>query len=106
MRPYVNISVVDVRPSNGPSGSMHREASTRHSVAKRDGRRLGLLLHAVAKVPRRREGSFTLPRKLAVHHSQISMRVPAWDRRLREIVEARGRLVALREERRAVSTGE
>ena len=59
-----------------------------------------------ARPKRLRYELFTLPGKLAIHHSQISVRVPVEERRLREIVEARGRLLAMREERRAVSTGE
>jgi len=59
-----------------------------------------------ARPKRLRYELFTLPGKLAIHHSQVSVRVPVEERRLREIVEARGRLLAMREERRAVSTSE
>jgi hypothetical protein len=59
-----------------------------------------------ARPKRLRYELFTLPGKLAIHHSQVSVRVPAEERRLREIVEARGRLLAMRDERRAVSIGE
>jgi len=44
---------------------------------------------------------FTLPGKLAIHHSQLSVRVSADEARLRAIVEIRRRLLAMLEERRA-----
>ncbi len=54
-----------------------------------------------ARPKRLRYELFTLPGKLAIHQSQLSVRVPADEGRLREIVEARGHLLAMRQERRA-----
>src|SRR3989337_1390211 len=54
-----------------------------------------------ARPKRLRYELFTLPGKLATHHSQLSVHVPADEARLREIVEARGRLLAMVDERRA-----
>ena len=54
-----------------------------------------------ARPKRLRYELFTLPGKLAIHQSQLSVRVPAHEERLREIVDARGRLLAMLDERRA-----
>jgi hypothetical protein len=54
-----------------------------------------------ARPKRLRYELFTLPGKLAIHQNQLSVRVPAHEERLREIVEARGRLLAMLDERRA-----
>lgn len=54
-----------------------------------------------ARPKRLRYELFTLPGKLATHHSQLSVHVPADEARLREIVEARGRLLAMLDQRRA-----
>jgi len=54
-----------------------------------------------ARPKRLRYELFTLPGKLAIHQSQLSVRVPAADQRLGEIIEARGRLLAMRADRRA-----
>ena len=54
-----------------------------------------------ARPKRLRYELFTLPGKLATHQSQLSVRVPAADQRLGEIIEARGRLLAMRDDRRA-----
>ena len=43
---------------------------------------------------------FTLAGELAVHQSQLSLRVPVSEQRLHEIVDARGRLLAMYDERR------
>lgn len=48
-----------------------------------------------ARPKRLRYELFTLPGELAVHQSQLSVRVPVADERLREIVEARGRLLTM-----------
>jgi hypothetical protein len=48
-----------------------------------------------ARPKRLRYELFTLPGKLVVHQSQLSVRVPVGDQRLQEIVEARGRLLAM-----------
>ena len=54
-----------------------------------------------ARPKRLRYELFTLPGKLATHHSQLSVHVPADAERLREIIDARGRLLAMLDERRA-----
>ena len=54
-----------------------------------------------ARPKRLRYELFTLPGKLATHQSQLSVRVPVDEGRLREIVEARRRLLAMLDERRA-----
>jgi hypothetical protein len=56
-----------------------------------------------ARPKRLRYELFTLPGKLALHQSQISVRVPADGLRLQEIIDARGRLLAMFDERRAAS---
>ncbi len=56
-----------------------------------------------ARPKRLRYELFTLPGKLALHQSQLSVRVPADALRLQEIVDARGRLLAMLDQRRAVS---
>jgi hypothetical protein len=43
---------------------------------------------------------FTLPGKLTVHQSRLSVHTSACKERLQEIVEARGRLLAMRQARR------
>ena len=53
-----------------------------------------------ARPKRLRYELFTLPGELVVHQSRLSVRVPLGDERLREIVEARGRLLAVYEARR------
>jgi hypothetical protein len=53
-----------------------------------------------ARPKRLRYELFTLPGELVVHQSRLSVRVPLGDERLREIVEARGRLLAMHEARR------
>ena len=53
-----------------------------------------------ARPKRLRYELFTLPGRIAVHHSQMSVRVSAGDERLASIVEARGRLLSKYEERR------
>jgi len=53
-----------------------------------------------ARPKRLRYELFTLPGELVVHQSRLSVRVPLGDERLREIVEARGRLLAMYEARR------
>jgi len=55
-----------------------------------------------ARPKRLRYELFTLPGELAVHQSRLSVRVPVGDERLREIVEARARLLAIYEARRRV----
>jgi len=54
-----------------------------------------------ARPKRLRYELFTLAGELAVHQSQVSVRVPVGDQRLEEIIDARGRLLALYDERRA-----
>jgi hypothetical protein len=54
-----------------------------------------------ARPKRLRYELFTLAGELAVHQSQLSVRVPAGDQRLEEIIDARGRLLALYDERHA-----
>ena len=44
---------------------------------------------------------FTLPGKLAVHQSRLSVRTSVSEERLEEVVEARGHLLAMLEARRA-----
>jgi hypothetical protein len=44
---------------------------------------------------------FTLPGKLTVHHSRLSVRTSAGEERLREVVAARGHLLAMLQARRA-----
>ena len=44
---------------------------------------------------------FTVPGEIALHQSRLSVRVPVGDRRLAEIVAARGRLLSMLDERRA-----
>ena len=53
-----------------------------------------------ARPKRLRYELFTLAGELAVHQSQLSVRVPVGDQRLQEIVNARGRLLAMYDERR------
>lgn len=53
-----------------------------------------------ARPKRLRFELFTLPGKLTVHHSRLSVRTSAREERLREVVEARGRLLAMRQARR------
>jgi DDE family transposase len=53
-----------------------------------------------ARPKRLRYELFTLAGELVFHQSQLSVRVPVADERLREIVEARGRLLAIYDERR------
>jgi hypothetical protein len=48
-----------------------------------------------ARPKRLRYELFTLPGEITVHQSQVRMRVPVGDQRFLEIVEARGRLLAL-----------
>lgn len=48
-----------------------------------------------ARPKRLRYELFTLPGELAVHQSQLSVRVPLGDQRLQDIVDARGRLLAM-----------
>lgn len=48
-----------------------------------------------ARPKRLRYELFTLPGELTVHQSRLSARVPIGDQRLQEIVDARGRLLAL-----------
>jgi len=48
-----------------------------------------------ARPKRLRYELFTLAGELAVHQSQLSVRVPMGDQRLHEIIDARGRLLAL-----------
>jgi hypothetical protein len=52
-----------------------------------------------ARPKRLRYELFTLAGELAVHQSQLSVRVPVSDRRLQEIVDARGHLLAMYDER-------
>jgi hypothetical protein len=56
-----------------------------------------------ARPKRLRYELFTLAGELAVHQSQLSVRVPVGDQRLQEIVDARGRLLAMYVERRRAS---
>lgn len=51
-----------------------------------------------ARPKRLRYELFTLQGELVVHQSQLSIRVPVGDERLREIVEARGRLLTMQDE--------
>jgi len=53
-----------------------------------------------ARPKRLRYELFTLAGELAVHQSQLSVRVPVGDQRLEEIIDARGRLLALYDDRR------
>jgi len=53
-----------------------------------------------ARPKRLRYELFTLAGELVVHQSQLSVRVPVGDERLQEIVEARGRLLAMYDEHR------
>jgi len=53
-----------------------------------------------ARPKRLRYELFTLAGELAVHQSQLSVRVPVGDQRLQEIVDARGRLLAMHDGRR------
>lgn len=52
-----------------------------------------------ARPKRLRYELFTLAGELVVHQSQLSVRVPVGDQRLQEIVEARGRLLAMHDAR-------
>ena len=54
-----------------------------------------------ARPKRLRYDIFTLPGELAVHQSRLSVRVAVGDDRLAEIIEARGRLLAMLDDRRA-----
>lgn len=54
-----------------------------------------------ARPKRLRYELFTLAGEIAVHQSRLSVRIPVGDQRLREIVEARGRLLAMYEARQA-----
>jgi hypothetical protein len=56
-----------------------------------------------ARPKRLRYELFTLPASLAIHQSQLSVRVPVGEERLAEIIAARGRLLALRDEHGARS---
>ena len=53
-----------------------------------------------ARPKRLRYELFTLAGELVVHQSQLSVRVPVGDQRLQEIVDARGRLLAMYDARR------
>ena len=53
-----------------------------------------------ARPKRLRYELFTLAGALAVHQSRLSVRVPVGDQRLQEIVDARGHLLAMYDERR------
>ena len=53
-----------------------------------------------ARPKRLRYELFTLAGELVVHQSRLSVRVPVGDQRLQEIVEARGRLLAMYDARR------
>ena len=53
-----------------------------------------------ARPKRLRYELFTLPGKLALHQSQLSVRIPTHNERLHEIIQARGRLLTMRDERR------
>ena len=52
-----------------------------------------------ARPKRLRYELFTLAGELVVHQSQLSVRVPVGDQRLQEIVDARGRLLAMYDQR-------
>lgn len=54
-----------------------------------------------ARPKRLRYELFTLAGEIAVHQSRLSVRIPVGDQRLREIVEARGRLLAMHDARHA-----
>jgi hypothetical protein len=54
-----------------------------------------------ARPKRLRYELFTLAGELVVHQSQLSVRVPVAEQRLQEIVEARGRLLAMYDARRS-----
>ncbi|MBI5710836.1 MAG: IS1380 family transposase [Candidatus Eisenbacteria bacterium] len=54
-----------------------------------------------ARPKRLRFELFTLPGKLTVHQSRLSVRTSAREERLREVVDARGRLLAMLQARRA-----
>ena len=56
--------------------------------------------YRLARPKRLRYEVFTLAGELAVHQSQLSVRVPAGDPRLQEIVAARQRLLAMYDARR------
>ena len=56
-----------------------------------------------ARPKRLRYELFTLAGELAVHQSQLSVRVPVSEQRLQEIVDARGRLLAMYEECRRIA---
>jgi hypothetical protein len=56
-----------------------------------------------ARPKRLRYELFTLPGKMVVHQSRLSVRVSAGDQRLREIVEARGRLLAMLDDAHAAT---
>src|SRR3970282_2685366 len=58
-----------------------------------------------ARPKRLRYELFTLAGELAVHQSQLSLRVPVSEQRLQEIVDARGRLLAMYDERRPAQRG-
>lgn len=53
-----------------------------------------------ARPKRLRYELFTLPGELVIHQGRLSVRVPLGDERLSEIVQARGRLLAMYEARR------
>ncbi len=53
-----------------------------------------------ARPKRLRYELFTLPGELVTHQSRLNVRVPVGEERLREIVQARGRLLAMYEARR------
>jgi len=55
-----------------------------------------------ARPKRLRYELFTLPGDLAVHQSRLSVHVPVGEERLTEIIEARGRLLAMLDDRRVV----
>ena len=54
-----------------------------------------------ARPKRLRFELFTLPGKLTIHQSRLSVRSSAREERLQEVVDARGRLLAMLQERRA-----
>jgi hypothetical protein len=57
-----------------------------------------------ARPKRLRFELFTLPAKLTVHQGRLSVRTSAREERLREVIEARGRLLAMRQAHRAGPT--
>jgi hypothetical protein len=61
--------------------------------------------HRLARPKRLRFEVFTLPGKLAIHESQLSVQVSAADARLQEIVTARQRLLTMRESTPRLTVG-